>query len=164
MATQAILPPPQDADSCSKLADLGKAANPNVTVCSKVTERPYVTSHVTICRFGQSRNFSANSSTSGFSKKPFSQNRCGSYLPYCSVKSARLFPKSWEIKYASYKVKSPLCKLWGRGSRRHFSPEATSPRRVMIKQGQTRPLQHTVDSKLFVVFPPKILLHTVRIF
>ncbi len=29
MATQAILPPPQDADSCSKQADLGKVANPH---------------------------------------------------------------------------------------------------------------------------------------
>jgi hypothetical protein len=87
MMTQAILPPPQDADSSSKLADLGKAANPHVTVGSKVAEGQDVTSHVTICGFRQSHNFSVNSLMSGFCKKPFSKIDVGtSYLPYCSVK------------------------------------------------------------------------------
>jgi hypothetical protein len=71
MATQAILPPPQAADSGSKVAYLGKAANPRVTVCSKVADGPYVACHVTMCGFGQNRHFSANSLTSGFSMKPF---------------------------------------------------------------------------------------------
>jgi hypothetical protein len=31
-------------------------------------------------------------------------------------------------------------------------------------QEQSLPYQHTLDSKLFVVFPPKVLLHTVYIF
>ncbi len=46
-----------DADSSSKLTDLGKAANPHVTVSSKVAKGPEVTSHVTICGFRQSRKF-----------------------------------------------------------------------------------------------------------
>jgi hypothetical protein len=41
-ATQAVLPPAKDANSCSKLADLGKAANPHVTVSSKVAKGPDV--------------------------------------------------------------------------------------------------------------------------
>jgi hypothetical protein len=37
----------------------------------KVADGLYVSSHVTMCGFGQSRNLSANSLTSAFSKKPF---------------------------------------------------------------------------------------------
>jgi hypothetical protein len=32
------------------------------------------------------------------------------------------------------------------------------------KQKQSLPHQHTLDSKLFVVFSPKVLLHTVYFF
>ena len=32
------------------------------------------------------------------------------------------------------------------------------------KQEQSLPHQQTLDSKLFVVFPPKVLMHTVYIF
>ncbi len=43
MATQAILPPSQAADSGPKVADfLVKYANTRVTVCSKVANGPYV--------------------------------------------------------------------------------------------------------------------------
>jgi hypothetical protein len=61
MATHAIHLSPKDADSCSKVADLGKAANLYVTVGSKVADGPYVTSHVTMCGLGQSCKFSVNS-------------------------------------------------------------------------------------------------------
>jgi hypothetical protein len=57
-------PPPspsRDADAGSKVADLGKAANPHVMVCSKVTGGLYVASHKTKCGFGQNSHFSANS-------------------------------------------------------------------------------------------------------
>ncbi len=49
-------------------------------------------------------------------------------------------------------------------SRHHFIPEASSPWRVVIKQEQSRPLQNTVDSKPFVIFPPRIQLHIVCLF
>jgi hypothetical protein len=70
MATQAIHSPPPDADSCSKLADFGKATNLHVIVGSKVAKGPDVASHMTICGLRQSCNISENSLTSGFSKKP----------------------------------------------------------------------------------------------
>ena len=86
------------------------------------------------------------------------------YLPTAVSKSARLFPVSSESKNSAYIVKPPLYKLWGRGiptqsasrqSRGNISEESHD------KQEQSQPLQHSLDSKLFVVFRPKVLLHTV---
>ncbi len=81
--------------------------------------------------------------------------------------SARLFPMSWEIKYAPYIVHAHYISCGGGGeppqlaslhSRGNISVESHDQVRT------SQPLQHTVDSKLFVVFPPKVLLHTVCIF
>jgi hypothetical protein len=57
MATQAILAPPQAADSGPKAAYLGKDANTHVTVCSKVAVGPYVASHVIMSGFGAKQPF-----------------------------------------------------------------------------------------------------------
>jgi hypothetical protein len=55
-------------DSGLKVAILGKSATNGYT---KVAKEPYVASHVIMSGFGQNSHFSANSLTSGFSKKPF---------------------------------------------------------------------------------------------
>jgi hypothetical protein len=60
-------------DSGLKVAILGKSATNGYT---KVAKEPYVASRVIMSGFGQNSHFSANSLTSGFSKKPFLQNRC----------------------------------------------------------------------------------------
>jgi hypothetical protein len=57
MATQAILPPPQAADSGPKAVYLGKDANMRVTVCSKFAVGPYVASHVIMSGFGAKQPF-----------------------------------------------------------------------------------------------------------
>ena len=57
MATQAILAPPQAADSGPKAAYLGKDANTHVTVCSKVAVGPYVASHMIMSGFGANQPF-----------------------------------------------------------------------------------------------------------
>jgi hypothetical protein len=90
-----------------------------------------------------------------------------SYLAYISVKIH--LPLSCELgnQICALYSEHALYKLWGRGrtplSWCHFIPEAISPWRVVIKQEQSRPLKHTVESKLFVIFLPQVLLHTVRI-
>ncbi len=104
----------------------------------------------------------------GLARNLFSKMYAGNfYLPYCSVKicpplSCELWERLFCIysKSALYKLRRVKFSL----SPRHSNPEATSPRRVVIKQEQSRPLQHTLDSELFVVFLPKVLLHTVYIF
>jgi hypothetical protein len=78
-------------------------------------------------------------------------------------KSAYLSPVSCENGYSAYIVNLPIYKLWRGGilsqslslqSRGNISEESRD------KQEQSRPHQHTLDSKLFVIFPPKVLLHT----
>jgi hypothetical protein len=77
----------------------------------------------------------------------------GIFIYHTAVsKSACLFPVSCENKYSAYIVNPPLYKLWSR--------------RI---QSQTAALQFrgnlSEDSReLFVVFPPRVLLHTVYIF
>jgi hypothetical protein len=81
-------------------------------------------------------------------------------------KSAYLFPVNCENGYSAYIVNPPLYKLRRGGiqsqsasiqSRGNISEESRD------KQEQSRPHQHTLDSKLFVAFPLKLLLDTVYI-
>jgi hypothetical protein len=66
----------------------------------------------------------------------------GPYISLTAVsKSARLFPVSWEIKYASYVVESQLYELWGRG--RTHSVGVTSIQRQHLRQEQSRSLLQT---------------------
>jgi hypothetical protein len=83
-------------------------------------------------------------------------------------KSTYLFPVSWEIKYTPYIVNTHYISCGGGGkppqsaslhSRGNISVESSDQ-----AQEQSQPLQHTVDSKPFVIFSPKILLHIVCIF
>jgi hypothetical protein len=110
----------------------------------------------------QNTHFSANSSTKDFCKKLFNKiDAEASYLGY--TKSTYLFPVICEIKYAAYMVNSHYISCGGGEnflSQCHFIPEATSLWRVVIKnKNKADQLQHTVDSKPFVIFLPKILLH-----
>ncbi len=78
-------------------------------------------------------------------------------------KSAYLSPVSCENGYSAYIVNLPIYKLW-RGGILSQSSSLQSIGNISEesrdKQEQSRPHQHTLDSKLFVVFPPKVLLHT----
>jgi hypothetical protein len=104
----------------------------------------------------------------GLERNLFSKMCAGNFIYLTAVsKSAYLFPVSCENRYSAYIVNPPLYKLWRRGilsqslslqSSGNISEESRD------KQEQSRPHQHTLDSKLFVVFPPKVLLHTVYIF
>ena len=80
-------------------------------------------------------------------------------------KSTYLFPVSWEIKYAPYIANTHYISFGG--GEEHPQSASLNSRgniwRVVIKQEQSRPLQHIVDIKLCVIFPPKILLHIVCI-
>jgi hypothetical protein len=55
------------------------------------------------------------------------------YLPYCRIKICPPLSCERESEYAAHVVKSPLYKLWGEGEY-PLNPEATSPRRVVIRQ------------------------------
>jgi hypothetical protein len=83
-------------------------------------------------------------------------------------KSTYLFPVSWEIKYTPYIVNTHYISCGGGGeppqsvslhSRGNISMESNDQAKE-----QSRPLQHIVDSKPFLIFPPKIPLHIVCIF
>jgi hypothetical protein len=91
-----------------------------------------------------------------------------SYLGYTGVKI--YLPLSCELwnQICGLYSKLALYKLGGRGkllkseslhSRGNISVGSRDQ-----EQEQSRPLQHTVDSRPFVIFPPKILLHIVCIF
>ena len=81
-------------------------------------------------------------------------------------KSAYLFPVSCENKYSAYIVNRHYISC-GEGGIRSQSASLHSRGNISEegndKQEQSLPHQHTLDSKLFVVFPPKGLLHTVYI-
>ncbi len=86
------------------------------------------------------------------------------FLPYCSVKNCP--PLSCELRdgYSAYIVNPPPYKLWTGGIQSQsasLQSKGNISEENRDKQEQSRPHQHTMDSKLFVVFPPKVLLHTV---
>jgi hypothetical protein len=124
---------------------------------------------MTCADLGQSNPFPLNFSMDGFSKKPFYQNVFGqlvSTLLQCQNLPASFLWAVWTI-FPAYIVNPHYISRRGGKfllSRCHSIPEATSPRRVVIKQEQSQQLQHILDSQLFVVFPTKVLLHTVYIF
>jgi hypothetical protein len=90
-----------------------------------------------------------------------------SYLGYTSVQNQLPLSCDCEIKYAAYIVNlhyiccvggGKLPQLASLHSRGNIYMEGCDQ-----EQEQSRPLQHTADSKSFVIFPPKILLHLVCI-
>ncbi len=144
MAKQAILPTPKR-----------RILPPNRQIWSKAPSPTWRSRSHDMCGFGVKVAISPwIPQRMSLARNPFSKMYAGNfYLPYCSVKICP--PPSrglWERLFCLYS-KSALYKLWRGKIQRHFNPEATSPRRVVIKQEQSRLLQHTLDSKLFVVFP-----------
>ncbi len=84
MATQAILPSPQEVDSPPKQADLVKSAFFHVTVGPKVAKEPDVAIHMTSADLGSKSQIPQRVV---LTRNLFSKIDAGNfYIPYCSVK------------------------------------------------------------------------------
>jgi hypothetical protein len=110
------------------------------------------------CR-GRGRHFSAYSLINSYNKKPFSQIRGGkpssTLLQWQSLPTS--FLRAVRSEYPAYINDVPLYKLRGRGYSASASLHSTDniSAEDSEQQEQSRPQQHTWNSKLFVVFPLK---------
>ncbi len=170
MATQAILPPPpKKRIHPPKTGRFGQSSHfPTWQLVPKVPEGPDVEVTRQVRIWVKVAISPPIPQWLVLARNLFSKIGAGNfYLPYCSVKICPpLSCELWEW-YSAYIVNPLLYKLRRGGIQSQLMslhPIGNISKENRDKQEQSRPHQHTLDSKIFVVFPPKVLLHTVYIF
>jgi hypothetical protein len=162
-------PPTKKRIHPPKQVDLVKVANIPHDGWSPKSPRDQMWKSHDKCRFGVKVAISpAIPQWVVLARKLFAKYMWGIFIYLTAVsKSACLCPVSCENEYSAYIVNPPLYKLWRGGIQSQsasLQSRGNNSEESRDKQEQSRPHQHTLDSKLFVVYPRKELLNTIYIF